>query len=108
MEKIAIDTINTSLGVQQYIKEEPPIPNKIVCPFTIKPTIVFYEPHEIMIKETTTYLRETNLTESELFAKYDIDYNSFFSSNIRDENGYPEKFENKNDVHIFLLNYIKN
>lgn len=106
MEKISVDTIKSSFGGQQDIKKELPIPNKIISPFTIKPTIVFYEPYEIMIKETTKYLQETNLTESELLAKYDIDYNSFFSSYVRDENGYPENFENKNDVHIFLLKYI--
>jgi len=41
-----------------------------------------------------------------LLEKYDIDYNSFFRSNIRDENGYPENLVDKNDVHIFLLDWI--
>ena len=67
-------------GGQQDIKRKLSIPKKIVSPFTIKPTIVFYEPHEIMIKETTKYLQETNLTESDPLAKYDIDYNSFFQA----------------------------
>ena len=71
-----------------------------------KPTIIFYEPYEIMIKETDKYLQEIKITESELLTKYDIDYNSFFQSNIRDENGYPEELKNRDDVHIFLLKYI--
>jgi len=71
-----------------------------------KPIITFYEPYEIMIKETDKYLQETKITENELLNKYEIDYDSFFNSNIRDENGYPEELKNKNDVHIFLLNYI--
>ena len=72
----------------------------------MKPIIIFYEPYEIMIKQTGKYLSETNLTESELLAKYDIDYNSFFMSNIRDERGYPETIKSHKDVHIFLLDYI--
>jgi len=72
----------------------------------MKQTIVFYEPYEIMIKETTKYLQETKMTESELLSKYDIDYYSFFSSDIRDENRYPEALKNMNDVHIFILKYI--
>lgn len=106
MEKISVDTIKSSFGGQQDIKKELPIPNKIISPFTIKPTIVFYEPYEIMIKETTKYLQETNLTESDLLAKYDIDYNSFFSSDIRDEKGFPENLTSNHDVHLFLLDYI--
>jgi hypothetical protein len=53
-----------------------------------KPIIVFYEPYEIMIKETNKMLNETNMIEKELLEKYDIDYDSFFHSNIRDEKGF--------------------
>ena len=73
-----------------------------------KPIIIFYEPFEIMIKDTTKYLQETKITENELLAKYDIDYNSFFTSNIRDEKGLPEILISNNDVHVFLLDYINN
>ena len=73
-----------------------------------KPIIIFYEPFEIMIKDTTKYLQETKITENELLAKYDIDYNSFFTSNIRDEKGLPENLTSNDDVHLFLLDYINN
>jgi len=73
-----------------------------------KSIIVFYEPFEIMIKETNKILNETNITESELLEKYDIDYDSFFYSNIRDEKGVPEILISKNDVHMFLLDYTNN
>ena len=75
---------------------------------TIKPIIIFYEPFEIMIKQTGKYLylQETKITNNELLAKYDIDYDSFFSSNIRDDKGYPEILRTKDDVIIFLLDYI--
>jgi len=73
-----------------------------------KPIIIFYEPFEIMIKDTTKYLQETKITENELLAKYDIDYNSFFTSNIRDEKGLPEILISTHDVHVFLLDYINN
>jgi hypothetical protein len=73
-----------------------------------KPIIVFYEPYEIMIKETNKMFNETNMTESELLEKYDIDYDSFFHSNIRDEKGVPEILTSKNDIHMFLLDYINN
>ncbi len=75
---------------------------------TEKPIIIFYEPFEIMIKETTTYLKEINMTESELLVKYDIDYDSFLDSNIRDEKGLPEILKSKKDIHFFLLDYINN
>ena len=32
----------------------------------------------------------------------------FFHSNIRDEKGVPEILISKNDVHMFLLDYINN
>jgi len=71
-----------------------------------KPIITFYEPYEIMIKQTDKYLQETKITKHELLQKYDIDYDSFFQGNIRDEKGGPELLRTKDDVHIFLLNYI--
>jgi hypothetical protein len=73
-----------------------------------KPIIIFYEPFEIMIKNTTKYLEETKMTLNELLAKYDIDYESFFNSNIRDNKGYPEILSSKEDIHNFLLDYINN
>lgn len=59
-----------------------------------------------MIKDTTKYLGETRMTQIELLAKYDIDYESFFNRNIRDDEGYPEILSSKEDVHNFLLDYI--
>lgn len=107
MEKIYIDTINTSLGIQHNIITDLHIPNKIVSPFiNTKPIIIFYEPFEIMIKDTTIYLLENKMTERELLEKYDIDYDSFYNSNIRDNKGISEVLKNKNDVHLFLLSYI--
>lgn len=75
-----------------------------------KPTIIFYEPFEIFIKvnEQLTYLQETKMTESELLVKYNIDYNSFFTSNIRDEKGLPEILKSQDDIHEFILKYISN
>ena len=70
--------------------------------------IIFYEPFEIMIKDTTKYLQETKMTQNELLANYDIDYESFFDSNIRDVEGYPKLLQSKEDIHIFLLDYINN
>jgi hypothetical protein len=46
------------------------------------------------------------MTEIELLLKYDIDYDSFFQSNIRDEKGIPELLISKDDVHEFILDYI--
>jgi hypothetical protein len=108
MEKIGVNTINTSLGGDKTIKEKLPTPNKVVSPFIImnKPIITFYEPFEILIKQTEKYLQETKMTENELLEKYDIDYDSFFSNNIRDEKGLPEILNSKHDIHIFLLDYI--
>ena len=77
-----------------------------------KPLIIFCEPFEIFIQEHNnqiiTYLQETKMTETELLLKYDIDYDSFFCSNIRDEKGLPEILKSKHDIHIFLLDYINN
>lgn len=74
-----------------------------------KPIIIFYEPFEIIVKENKqiiSYLDEIEITESELLEKYDIDYKSFFTKDIRDKNGLPEKFESNDDIHKFLLDYI--
>ncbi len=109
IKMIGTDTINTSSGTHKNISIELPIPNKIVSPFTIKkPTIIFYEPSEIMITETTTYLQETKITKSELLEKYDIDYDSFLYCNIRDEKGLPEILKSQDDIHEFILKYISN
>jgi hypothetical protein len=75
---------------------------------TIKPIIIFYEPFEIIIKDTTKYLQETYIMQNELLMKYEIDYESFFNSDICDEKGYPELLQSKEDIHNFLLNYINN
>jgi len=78
----------------------------------MKPIITFCEPFEILAisvkgnKETMSYLKETNITENQMLEKYDIDYDSFFRSNIRDEKGSPENIKSKNDIHVFLLDYI--
>ena len=53
-----------------------------------KPIIIFYEPFEIIVKENDeiiSYLDELKITESELLEKYDIDYKSFFTKDIRDK-----------------------
>jgi len=73
-----------------------------------KQIIIFYEPFEIMIKNTTKYLEETKMNINELLEKYDIDYESFFNGNIRDDKGYKEILSSKEDIHNFLLNYINN
>jgi hypothetical protein len=74
-----------------------------------KPIIIFYEPFEIIVKENDeiiSYLDELKITESELLEKYDIDYKSFMTKDIRDKYGKLEKFESNNDIHKFLLDYI--
>jgi hypothetical protein len=76
-----------------------------------KPIIIFYEPFEIMVKEykqKEKYLQETIITEQNLLQKYNIDYDSFYNSNIRDEKGLPEILNSQQDVHNFLLDYINN
>jgi len=78
-----------------------------------KNIITFAEPFEILIEkrdnnESFTYLKETKITLNELLIKYDIDYDSFYNGNIRDEKGLPEILKCKHDVHIFLLDYINN
>lgn len=74
-----------------------------------KPTITFYEPFEVIIQENgkiISYLDEIKMTEDELLEKYNIDYNSFLTSDVRDERGMPEIFESNKDIHKFLLDYI--
>jgi hypothetical protein len=74
-----------------------------------KPIIIFYEPFEIIVKENDeiiSYLDELKITEKELLEKYDIDYKSFFTKDISDKYGKPEKFESNDDIHNFLLDYI--
>jgi len=43
-----------------------------------------------------------------MLEKYDIDYDSFYKSDIRDEKGLPEIISSKSDIHSILLNYINN
>ena len=45
-------------------------------------------------------IQNTNLNE------YNIDYDSFYKSDIRDEKGLPEIISSKSDIHSILLNYI--
>ena len=74
-----------------------------------KPIIIFYEPFEIIVKENDeiiSYLDEIKITERQLLEKYDIDYKSFMTNNVRDKYGLPEKFESNDDIHKFLLDYI--
>ena len=53
-----------------------------------KPIIIFYEPFEMI-----SYL-------DQLLEKYDIDYKSFFTKDIRDKYGKPEKFELNDYINI--------
>ena len=74
-----------------------------------KPTITFYEPFEVVVEqngEIISYLDELKMTESELLEKYEIDYKSFMTKDIRDKYGKPEQFESNDDIHKFLLDYI--
>ena len=76
-----------------------------------KPVIVFYEPFEIVLEingKMLSYLNETQITENRLLEKYSIDYDSFLTNDIRDENGYPEILKSKSDIHKFILDYINN
>jgi hypothetical protein len=59
-------------------------------------------------KQKEKYLQETIITEQNLLQKYNIDYDSFYNSNIRDEKGLPEILNSQQDVHNFLLDYINN
>jgi len=76
-----------------------------------KPIIRFYEPYEIVVlvnNEIMSYLDESQITENQMLEKYNIDYDSFYKSDIRDEKGLPESISSKSDIHSFLLNYINN
>jgi hypothetical protein len=50
-----------------------------------KPIIIFFEPFEIIVEENSK---------------------SFFTNDIRDKYGKPEKFESNDDINKFLLDYI--
>ncbi len=77
-----------------------------------KPIIVFYEPYEILVKEDgkkEEYLHQKiiqKVTIDELLKTFDIDYPSFFNSNIRDEKGIPENLTSEEDVNNLILNYL--
>ncbi len=74
-----------------------------------KPIIRFYEPYEIVVlvnNEFMSYLDEPKITENQMLEKYNIDYDSFYKSDIRDEKGLPEIIKSKSDIHSILLNYI--
>ena len=76
-----------------------------------KPIISFYEPFEIVVlvnNEIMSYLDEPQITENQIIEKYNIDYDSFYKSDIRDEKGLPEIIKSKSDIHKILLNYINN
>jgi hypothetical protein len=74
-----------------------------------KPIIRFYEPFEIVVlvnNEIRSYLDEPQITENQILEKYNIDYDSFYKSDIRNEKGLPENIKSKSDIHKILLNYI--
>lgn len=75
-----------------------------------KSTITFYEPFEFIVKydgQIVSYLDDSQMTESELLEKYAIDYNSFLTKDIRNENGLSMCFESILDIHALILDYIK-
>ncbi len=75
----------------------------------VKPIIRFYEPYEIVVivnNKIMSYLDEPQITENQMLEKYNIDYDSFYKSDIRDEKGLPEIISSKSDIHSILLNYI--
>jgi hypothetical protein len=75
----------------------------------VKLIIRFYEPFEIVVivnNEIMSYLDEPQITESQMLEKYNIDYDSFYKSDIRNEKGLPEIIKSKSDIHSILLNYI--
>jgi len=53
-----------------------------------------------------SYLDEPQITENQMLEKYNIDYDSFYKNDIRDEKGLPEIIKSKSDIHSILLNYI--
>ena len=67
-----------------------------------KPIIIFYEPFEIIVEENSKMISYLD----ELLEKYDIDYKSFFTKDIRDKYGKPKRFESNDDIHKFFLDYI--
>jgi hypothetical protein len=76
-----------------------------------KQIIRFYEPFEIIVLENNeimSYLDESQITENQMLEKYNIDYDSFYKSDIRDEKGLPEIIKSKSDIHEILINYINN
>jgi len=76
-----------------------------------KPIIRFYEPFEIIVlvnNEIMSYLDEPQITENKILEKYNINYDSFYKSDIRDEKGLPEIIISKKDIHEILINYINN
>ena len=76
-----------------------------------KQIIRFYEPFEIIVLENNeimSYLDEPQITENQMLEKYNIDYDSFYKSDIRDEKGLPEIIKSKSDIHEILINYINN
>ena len=75
-----------------------------------KPIITFYEPFEFIVKcdgQIVSYLDDSQMTESELLEKYAVDYNSFLTKDIRDENGLPMRLESPRHIHALILDYIK-
>lgn len=75
-----------------------------------KSTITFYEPFEFIVKyngQIVSYLDDSQMTESELLEKYAVDYNSFLTKDIRDENGLPRRLKSALDIHSLILDYIK-
>jgi hypothetical protein len=74
-----------------------------------KPIIRFFEPFEIIVivnNEIMSYLDEPQITENQILEKYNIDYDSFYKSDVRDEIGLTKIIKSKNDIHKILLNYI--
>lgn len=75
-----------------------------------KSTITFYEPFEFIVKcdgQIVSYLDDSQMTESELLEKYAVDYNSFLTKDIRDDNGLPRRIESTAHIHTLILDYIK-
>jgi hypothetical protein len=76
-----------------------------------KPIIRFFEPFEIVVmvnNKIISYLDEPQITENQILEKYNIDYDSFYKSDIRDDKGLPEIIKSKKDIHAILLKYINN
>ncbi len=76
-----------------------------------KPTITFYEPLEMVVEKNgkiVSYLDDIIHSEKELLEKYNINYESFYTKDIRDEKGVAIKFQSSNTHHIhdFILEYL--